>query len=102
MSKRRTHILLEPEQQEALANIANREGRSISDLTREIVQEGIQQRQQAYASAKKQRLQALERARQVRQAILDDHGGIPLQLNLPEIIAELRDERDAQFINRRD
>ncbi len=41
MSKYRTHLLLDPDQHKALAQLARREGRSISELTREIVQEII-------------------------------------------------------------
>ena len=100
MPKRRTHLLLEPEQHRILAQIAQREGRSVSDITREIVQEGIDQRQQSYAIEKKRRLQALERARQVRQAMLAARGGEPLDVDIPALIDELRNDRDDQILGR--
>lgn len=102
MPKKRTHLLLEPEQHRILAQIAEREGRSISDVTREIVQAGIEQRQQLYAVERKRHLLALERARQVRQAILAERGGEPLKLDIPVLIDELRNDRDDQILSRGD
>ena len=40
----RTQILLEPEQQRVLAEIARREGRSDSDLVREMIRAQLAQR----------------------------------------------------------
>jgi hypothetical protein len=48
------------------------------------------------------RLQALEKARQVRQAILAARGGEPLNLNIPVLIDELRNDRDDQILGRSD
>jgi hypothetical protein len=94
MSKYRTHVLLEPDQHKLLVQLAKREGRSISEITREIVQEGIVQRQRLFVVEQQRRLQALARARQIRQAILREHGGVPLDLNPSDLIAGLRKERD--------
>jgi hypothetical protein len=102
MPKKRTHLLLEPEQYQALTQIARREGRSLSDITREIVQEGIQQRQHMYASEKKKLLQALERTRKVREDILEDRGGVPLDLNISILIDGLREERDGRTLRHSD
>lgn len=50
----RTQILLEPEQHKALAEIAQREKRSLSDLVREMLQKQIEERKkQDLASAAK-------------------------------------------------
>jgi predicted HicB family RNase H-like nuclease len=38
----RTQILLEPEQHRALAEIARREGRSLSDVVREMLRQQIE------------------------------------------------------------
>ena len=102
MSKYRTHLLLDPDQHKALAQLAKREGRSISDLTREIVQQGIEQRQQLLAMEKQRRLQSLDKARQVRLAILKEHGSVPIDLDFPALIAGLREGRDDQIISRGD
>ena len=40
----RTQILLEPQQHEALANLARREKRSLSDLIREMLQKELEER----------------------------------------------------------
>jgi len=40
----RTQILLEPEQHEALAEIARREKRSLSDVVREMLQKQLEER----------------------------------------------------------
>jgi predicted DNA-binding protein len=85
-----------------LAQIAEREGRSVSDVTREIVQAYIEQRQQLYAVEQKRRLQALEKARQVREAILASHGGKVLNLDIPALMDELRNDRDDQILRHSD
>mgnify|MGYP001551710241 CR=1 FL=1 len=99
MAKKRTHILLEPEQQKVLADIAKREGCSISEATREIVAHGIEQREVKYAT-EKNRLQALEKIRQVRMAILNDRGGKQLPHDSAALTEELREARHDQIINR--
>jgi hypothetical protein len=100
MTKYRTHLLLNPEQHKALSQIARREGRSISDLAREIVQEAIEQRQKSYASEQKKRLTALDRARRIRLEILKERGGTALKLDFGATLAELREERDDQILGR--
>ena len=68
----RGQILLESEQHQALAQIAEQEGRSISDLVREIVEQHLaekrQQDQQATA------LQAIERLTQIRTRLEEERG----------------------------
>ncbi len=44
----RTQILLEPEQHKALAEIARRERRSISDLIREMLQKQLEERKKKH------------------------------------------------------
>ncbi|HLE15967.1 MAG TPA: hypothetical protein VI776_14560 [Anaerolineales bacterium] len=102
MSKYRTHLLLDPDQHKNLAQLAKLEGRSISELTREFVQEGIEQRQRLFAVEKQRRLQVLEKTRQVRLAIMREHGGVPLDVSFPDLISELREERDDQILSRGD
>ena len=98
---RRTQILLTSEQHRALVEIARREGRSISALVREIVQKELDQRRvnEEDPSARKQRrLDALERIREHREAILRENGGKPLDINVVELINQMREERDAQIL----
>ena len=44
----RTQILLEPEQHKALAEIARREKRSLSDLVREMLEKQLEERKKQY------------------------------------------------------
>jgi predicted DNA-binding ribbon-helix-helix protein len=68
----RTQLLLESEQHQALAEIAEQEGRSISDLVREIVARHLAEknRQAQNLSA----LQALERLSQIRTRLQEERG----------------------------
>jgi predicted CopG family antitoxin len=90
----RTQILLEPEQHQALTEIARREKRSLSDVVREMLQVQLMQRRQDATAVKKQRLEALERIRRHRQTILDRRGGKPLEIDAVELINQIRDDRD--------
>jgi len=101
----RTQILLEPEQHQALTEIARREKRSLSDVVREMLQVQLEQRRQDATAVKKRRLEALEAIKSHRQAILDRWGGKPLEIDVVELISQMRDERDAEltrFIQDRD
>lgn len=83
----RAQLLLESEQHEALARMAEEEGRSISDLVREIVQHHLDERARAAQSAAA--LQALGRLARVREQLRETRGvyeGDPL--------AEVRAERE--------
>lgn len=68
----RAQLLLEPEQHEALAEIAEREGRSISDLVREIIRQHLAERDEE--SKKLTALQALEALSQIRNTLREEHG----------------------------
>jgi predicted DNA-binding protein len=68
----RAQILLESEQHQALAEIAEQEGRSISDLVREIVRQHLaERRQQAQQLAA---LEAIERLTQIRARLQEERG----------------------------
>jgi predicted CopG family antitoxin len=87
----RAQILLEPEQHEALAEIARQQRRSISEVVREMVALQLQQRERG---AQAERLEALERIRQHRAAILARRGGKPLEIDVVGMINEMREKRD--------
>jgi hypothetical protein len=74
----------------------------VSDITREIVQSGIEQRQHSYTAEQRRRLEALDKARLVREAILLERGGKPIDLEVALLINEMREERDAGILNRGD
>ena len=99
MAFQRTHLLLEPEQQKSLSEIAQREGRSVSDVAREIIQQGITHRQQQYKNELERRLAALENIRRVRKSIEEERGGADF-IDVVDLIMEMREERDANILGR--
>jgi Arc/MetJ-type ribon-helix-helix transcriptional regulator len=68
----RAQLLLESDQLDALAEIAEKEGRSISELVREIVRRHLGERaREAQMSAA---LQAMERLTEIRAGLREEHG----------------------------
>lgn len=89
-TKYRAQILLEPEQQQSLARLAGEQGRSISDLVRQAVQEFLDD--ETHAATRARRLEALERLDRLREEIRERHGVLDVDL-----VREAREEREAQF-----
>ena len=83
----RAQLLLEPEQHQALAEIAGQEGRSISDLVREIVRQHLAERDEQ--ARKQSELQALEALVSIRKAVQEERG-----VYQGDFLAEVRAERD--------
>ena len=83
----RAQILLEQQQHQALSRIARREGRSMSELVREIVG-GYLEEQEQQARLQKA-LQAIEQLTQTRGRLREQHGILPA-----ELLAEARAERE--------
>lgn len=94
--KYRAQILLEPEQHRQLAEIAKRENRSVSDVVREAVAEYVTA--QTQDSVRERRLKALETIREHRQAILRERGGKPIEIDMVELIHQMREERDSELL----
>jgi predicted DNA-binding protein len=92
-----TSILLEPEQHEKLARIANREHRTVSELVQEILQAELERREEA-AEGREQRLEQLEQLKRHREEMLARRGGQPLNINVAELLNEMRDERDGEIL----
>jgi len=87
----RTQILLEPEQHQALTEIARQQGRSMSDVVREMITRQLQQQEQEIQA---KRLQALEQIQQHRAQILARRGGRPLEIDVVELINAAGEEQD--------
>ena len=83
----RAQILLEPEQHQALTDIAQHEGRSISDLVREIVRQHLAQREQA--DRRQAEMQAIQELTQIRKQLQRQHGVYQVDL-----LTEVRAERE--------
>lgn len=90
----RTQILLDPKQHQALATLARNEGRSISELVREMVQQALAQREQGAQATLRRQLAALQRIRAHRDAIVARRGGRPLELDAASLIHHVREEQD--------
>ena len=101
MALLRTHVLLVPKQQRLLANIAHREGHSVSEVAREIIQQGqgIAQRQQEYFQNQERQLAALERAHKLRQEIRLQSSDALNSVNWVNLLHEMREERDAELLS---
>jgi hypothetical protein len=100
MALQRTHILLEPEQQQRLAEIARSEGRSVSEVAREMIHSGIRRKDQELKRQRDKRLAALANVELVRKEILDEYG--ELGIDVVELMAEIREGRDADILDSRD
>ncbi len=86
----RAQILLEPKQHQMLTEIAHQEGRSLSDVVREIVAQYLRQR--AAYDERQQALAALAGLNNLRAQILQTHG-----IYHGDLIAEVRAEREEQM-----
>jgi predicted CopG family antitoxin len=90
----RTQILLEPEQHKELAQIARLEGRSVSDVIRELLRQQLEQRKLSREETKSRRLAALERIRKHREEIIAENGGQYLDFDVIGAIEQAREEQD--------
>ncbi|MGI8589122.1 MAG: ribbon-helix-helix protein, CopG family [Chloroflexia bacterium] len=98
MTKRlyRTQILLELEQHRALVDIAAQEGRSVSELVREMLNAQLEQRERPAEADKQRQLAALERIRLHREGIQRRNDNEPLRIDVVEMINQMREEQDAR------
>lgn len=94
----RAPILLHEHQHQALSQLAEREGRSISDLVRELVERELERRSKAEDEQVRRRLEDLELIAKHRRKILARRGGKPLEVDLTALIDEMREERDAELL----
>jgi hypothetical protein len=93
----RAQILLEPDQHQKLAEIAQQEGTSISEIVRTAVQEWLDERKEDEILRK--RLEDLKLVDQHRQAILARRKSKPLEIDLATTIEQVRGERDNELID---
>jgi translation elongation factor EF-4 len=89
-SLHRAQILIETEQHKALSEIAEREGRSISAVVREIIRVHLAEREQQTSIA--EAMQALEELTAIRKKIREEHG-----VYQGDVIREIRHARDDDF-----
>ena len=92
----RAQILLDPDQHIALAEIARREGTSISEIVRTAVQEWLTERQDA--EIVRQRLEDVEIIRAHHQSQLARRGGQPREIDVDQLLDQARAERDIELL----
>jgi len=95
--KYRAQILLDPDQHRRLAEIATQEGKSISLVVREAVAEYLIAQEEE--TERERRVKALARVREHRRAILEERAGKPIEMDVVELIHQIRDERDQEIAN---
>ena len=86
----RAQLLLEPEQHQRLRRIAKREGRSISDVAREVVGIGLETLAADDEARARRRALALGHLDQIREAVRSRHGVFE-----GDLLGEARREREA-------
>lgn len=86
----RAQILLEPEQHRILTEIAQREGRSISELVREILRQYLAEKDRE--AQRHREMQAIEGLTQIRHRLREKHG-----VYQGDLLAEARAERDEEM-----
>ena len=91
-------IWLEPEQHEQLSRIASRERRSVPEVIREILQVELEKREVAAPENRRHRLEQLEQLKRHREEMLARRGGKPLNVDVTELLNEIRDERDNEIL----
>jgi predicted DNA-binding protein len=89
----RAQILLETEQQAQIAELAHRQGRSFSELVREIVQRYLDEQDQLSG----ERQSAFDRLKAHREEMLAARKGHALELDVASLIEEMRQERDDEI-----
>jgi len=95
--KYRTQILFEPEQHEALKEIAEEQGRSVSDVVREVVQAYIVERSED--AQLQEQLGALAGIRQHHREMLARRDGKSLFVDVGEWLVQMREERGGELMD---
>ncbi len=92
----RAQILLDPEQHTALADIAQREGTSISEIVRTAVQEWLEERQGD--ELLRRRLEDVATIQTRHKEMLAQRGGQALEIDIDQLIDQLRAERGDELL----
>ena len=92
----RVNLLLERRQREALERLATRKNRSVSDLVREYIAAGLREEN----SQQRERLLALDNARELSKRIVKRRKAKPLSDSV-KIVEKIREERINELLGRR-
>ena len=89
----RVNLMLDPQQRETLERLAKQKKRSVSDLVREYITAGLREDN----NPQRERQQALENARLLKERVLKRRQGQPLP-DLSQIIEQMREERSSELL----
>lgn len=92
----RVNLLLERRQREALEKLARQRNRSVSDLVREYVAAGLKED----TSHQRERLLALQHARELSARIIKRRKGKPITKSV-KVLEKTRDERVNELLGHR-
>jgi predicted CopG family antitoxin len=92
----RVNLLLEKRQRQALERLARQRNRSVSDLVREYITAGLKEDN----SQQRERLLALEHAKEISARILKRRKGKPI-MDSVEILERIREERVNELLGHR-
>jgi len=95
MKKYRAQILLEPDQHQALSEIADQRQQSISHVVREIVQDYLVERD--LDEQQRKEIQAIQALAELRRSIQNQRG-----LVTEDLLADARQERSVELDQRRE
>lgn len=94
----RAQILLDPQQHRALREIAKRQGRSISSLVRDMINEQLIRLKEEQDSRIRHYMAVIDTVRDHRQAVLDKRGSRALAVDIANIIQENRTEQNGRIV----
>jgi predicted CopG family antitoxin len=89
----RVNLMLDPQQREALERLAQQKKRSVSELVREYITAGLREDN----SQQRERQQALEDARLLKERVLNRRRGQPVT-DISQAINKMREERGNELL----
>jgi hypothetical protein len=94
MTKQRVQMLLEPRQRQKLAKLAQTQGKSIAEITRQAIDAGLELMSQNDAQIQLQA--ALDAAQRLRERMRQRTGNA-LEIDIVGDIRQMREERDEEI-----
>jgi hypothetical protein len=94
----RAQILLDPHQHRALRELAKRQGRSISSVVREMINDQLVRLKREQDSQVRHHLAVIDRIRDHKRAVLEKRDNRPIAVDVVKIIDKNRAERDGSIV----
>jgi hypothetical protein len=94
----RAQILLDPQQHRALRELAERQGRSISSVVREMINDQLVKLKKEQDGKIRHYLAVIDRIRDHKQAVFDRRDSRAIAVDIAKIIEENRTERNGRIV----